>query len=1086
MVSALGAATLGTVVPVSGGAADIVLDEARGRLYLVNTTRNQVEIYLIASRRFLAAIPVEPVPLSAAMSRSGRFLYVTSHAGTSLNIIDLDRLAVTDRLSLPARPEGVAVGADERVLITTVGTGSNNQTNILLIYDPNADGTQALRSVTVTPPPPLDPRLPAPVGRSFLASRSQLISSRDGNLIIGVNIPSGAARVVFVYEAASGTVLRSRAVNGVSNVLSISPDNSKFMAGLHLFDTATLAVLAQQNLANSPYPFAPGTNFNIEQNQGGSVFTPDGAMLFSAFNSAPVQNPPARPNVSQLLVNDPDNLLIQTAIQMPENLAGKIVIASDSSAIFGLSESGFIMLPLAALQMSAIAVPETPVVQVVNDQCGVHASKRTATVIVRNQGSGRMTASALAMVAGAGLPAATTPAGPGGMDPGTGGTGGTGRPADPGAGATPAAPAAATASFPTVRMRLVPEGVALDFTFNPVVARSLGTATPSQFLVQSPEAINIPPAVTVYQNHRDAEARGEIIPVPTSMTLSAGLLDMVHDAPRQRLYLANAGMNRVEVFDMRQRRFLAPIKVGQLPSSLAITPDGNFLYVANSGGESISVVDLHRDLKVDRIVFPATPFNANVALVTPNLISVGVRGPLVVMSNGSLWRVVGNEAIPRTRSAIIGALTVPAPRSLAASPGGEFIFLLAGNGWGYLFDSTVDEFVQGRLVISGAIQGYFGPVTVGPRGQYIAVNNLVLNSSLTPTVVPAVIAGQTLRPVSAVAGVGPTTYARFSQPFRANATAVVTTPPTVELVDANTGAVMRSANALEGPLTIVAGTGRANVPGRTMTLDAAGSTAYLLTAAGLSVVSMEPIPAAERPVINGDGVVNVASYLPSPSPGSLFSIFGRNLGTQVSATTASLPVLLGGMCVTLNDQALPLAMTGPSQINAQIPPTLAAGRYNMIIRSVNRNLASVTRQITVARYSPAVFVNPEDGQAAIYHPDGSPVTKANPARRDRDLILYASGLGATKGGRVTAGQPSPADPLAVTEKVQVFFGDKRYREAEMIVEWSGLVPGLIGVYQIDIRVPGARIKGDNLPVTLRIGNVDSPATGPVIPVTFVD
>ena len=42
------AATFGTVVPVVGGASDIVLDEARGRLYLPNTNRNQVEVYSIA------------------------------------------------------------------------------------------------------------------------------------------------------------------------------------------------------------------------------------------------------------------------------------------------------------------------------------------------------------------------------------------------------------------------------------------------------------------------------------------------------------------------------------------------------------------------------------------------------------------------------------------------------------------------------------------------------------------------------------------------------------------------------------------------------------------------------------------------------------------------------------------------------------------------------------------------------------------------------------------------------------------------------------------------------------------------------
>ena len=56
----------------------------------------------------------------------------------------------------------------------------------------------------------------------------------------------------------------------------MSPDGSKFMAGLVLFETETLQVLAQQNASNSPFVFPGGgtNNFNLQQNQGGSVFSP--------------------------------------------------------------------------------------------------------------------------------------------------------------------------------------------------------------------------------------------------------------------------------------------------------------------------------------------------------------------------------------------------------------------------------------------------------------------------------------------------------------------------------------------------------------------------------------------------------------------------------------------------------------------------------------------------------------------------------------------------------------------------------------------------------------------------------------------
>jgi uncharacterized protein (TIGR03437 family) len=70
--------------------------------------------------------------------------------------------------------------------------------------------------------------------------------------------------------------------------------------------------------------------------------------------------------------------------------------------------------------------------------------------------------------------------------------------------------------------------------------------------------------------------------------------------------------------------------------------------------------------------------------------------------------------------------------------------------------------------------------------------------------------------------------------------------------------------------------------------------------------------------------------------------------------------------------------------------------------------------------------------------------------------------------------------------VQVFFGDPRYKEAEVIVDGSGPAPGLTGLYRIDLRVPGAHIKGDALPVTIRVGGVESPTAGAAVPAIAVE
>ena len=131
------AATFGTVVANGANYSDIVLDNSRSQIYLLNNALNRVEIYNIRTRAFLPSITVGAGPESAALSPDSRFLYVSAYTGSALDVIDLSKNIVSNVVTLPSNPEGVAVGNDGRVLISAIATG-NNSTNTLLIYDPVA------------------------------------------------------------------------------------------------------------------------------------------------------------------------------------------------------------------------------------------------------------------------------------------------------------------------------------------------------------------------------------------------------------------------------------------------------------------------------------------------------------------------------------------------------------------------------------------------------------------------------------------------------------------------------------------------------------------------------------------------------------------------------------------------------------------------------------------------------------------------------------------------------------------------------------------------------------------------------------
>ena len=1128
-LSALGAATFGTVVNITGGASDIILDEPRGRLYLVRPSPyNFIDIYSIPQRRVINSIRTDAQPLAAALSRDGKLLYVTCHDSSSIVAIDVDAQVLKSRVSLPAKPEGIAVGADGRVLLTTIGTGANNLLDTLMVFDPSAtDASKQLSVVAVAPPPPQSPILPPVAGRVFLSMRSQLIATRDGKRIIGINAYANTNRALFVYEVNSGTVLKSRLIVGdQSTVLSVSPDGSKFMAGLRLFETESLTVLAQMNAANAPFPLSAtttaqgftqvATQFNTQQNQGGSVFAPTGANIYAAFNVAPIQSPPARANIAQMMISDPENLLINLGIQLVENLAGKMVINSDGANVYGLSESGFMILPMSTLQDNPILVPSNTALLLGNDQCGVISDARRATVAINNSQRGAPNRNVQATPTLLSSLAATNVPGLGGFGGAGGGFPGGGviinLPGVPGAGFPGILPAGQTQQQAQITQIAPSAQIVRDnasgatgfqFSFSGMAARSIGTTPASDFIVSSDQAVNIPPSIRVYQNNRDSESRGSILPIPVGLSPNEGLIDLVYDSSRQRLYISNSGLNRVEVFDIRSNRLLTPIKVGQLPHTLALTSDNNTLYVANTGGESISIVDLDLGKVIDNIRFPALPFNGSAAIISPSVIAYSQRGLQIVMSNGALWKVVGKDAVPRAVSPIIGSATIPAPRTMASTPNGEFILLLDGNGNANLYDAVVDDYVQRRQVQPAPIQGYYGPVSAGPRGQYFLVNGWVLNQTLSPiatagtTQVSQGAGGfgavpgrggtvQTLaRPVPAVFASGTNSFARFTTPVAANNNQVNTTAPQLEIVDVNTGIATLSAPALEGPVSSVTGTQRANVAGRTMAVDSTAANAYILTTSGLSIVPLDVIPPNARPVVPQNSIVSTASYLPKLAQGSLASIFGRNLASSANANPASnLPTFIGGVCVTLNNLPLPLIMTSNGQINVQVPPELAPGTYPLVVRSVDRKAASNQMALTIVKYAPAVFVDPASGQASVFHLDGKPVTKDNPAVRDEDIQIVATGLGLPPGTTKLISGVAPTKPLA-TVGVKVYFGDPRYKEAEMIVESSTVLPGTVGQYLILVRVPGAHLRGDALRVTIRANGVDSPSTGPSIPAISV-
>ena len=938
-------ATFGEVVNLGTTPSDIVVDETRGRLYLVNSNANRIDLYDYRLKQLRGSIPVGAFPLAAAISPDGAFLYVTNTAASSLAVIDLNTDRVLEYVSLPARPEGVAVGNDGRVLITTQGAGLNNALNTLILFDPRQE---SFNRISFPPfPPPLSTPNPLPavfVGRPATAFPGRLSPTADGNFIVGMvainQTLTSAATTLFVYEVASGTILRNRLVTGQSTVLAISPEGGRFMAGSTQYDTATLAVNAQMNVANLPFFLNDNTSiaFNLQANFGGSVFSPDGQTLYSAFNNAPTNE---RPRANVLLISNPRNLSTSLGIRLPESILGRMVMSSDGADIWALSESGILHLPVSRLYERPILMPESTQVFLAIDECNRGVAR--ARVRIANAGGGRLTFAV--PNTGAALVAQVT---------------------------TGVAPSTITFTMEPGRA-----GVVRQAGTNLYTGTASNSGAPVNVVLASNEAINLPNVIRVYMNFRQPDQRGLVYPVPTSLVTAEGLYDMVLDEPRNRLYITNSGYNRIEVFDTQRLRFLEPIETGQLPHQMAMSLDGTTLYVGNTGGESIQMIDLDTLQVTGSVVFPPIPRAGNQAALQPVALAMSISGLQFIMANGtflgstgSFWRLVGNTAVPRVSVNNFPPATVNGPHYMAATPGGERVLVLTtnNNGTAWLYDGLADAFTNSRQVYNQAPVSYFGPLAAAVGGAYYLAGGQILSPALTPVggaerpgvtqigpppgpgqppTQTVVSAGQ--RNVAAVFPLSETSFLRVTTPVRQAITAATRDDPrtTLELVDSRTGAEQVAAFLPENPVISVFGNARVNVPSRQMLVDSRG-TAYLISLSGLVVVPLTRVSSATQPALplGARAIVNATDGSANYRPGSFVAVNGVNLAAGAAADQLPLPTVLGGSCVVFNDVPLPLIETGPTRILAQIPAEVRPGANVVQVRS-----------LATAQQSPPVVVN---------------------------------------------------------------------------------------------------------------------------------
>jgi uncharacterized protein (TIGR03437 family) len=550
--------------------------------------------------------------------------------------------------------------------------------------------------------------------------------------------------------------------------------------------------------------------------------------------------------------------------------------------------------------------------------------------------------------------------------------------------------------------------------------------------IASATAVNLPPAVRLLVNSRNPNQRGTVVDVP------GDLVDILADPVRSRFYILQQDKNQVLVFDGATYQQITTLRTATTPTQMAITFDQQYLLIGHDNSQLAYVYDLDSFQQQPSITFPPGHYPRSLAASGQALLALsrnaGAGGPGMIDT-------VDFPSHRATSPPSLGVFvnSVNPGGVLTPSPNGANILVAMPDGNVMLYDASANTFTISRKDLSSL----GGPYAASSYSSYVIGNNL-FNAALVPV--------GTLETASGT----PSGFAFVSQAgFRTTAPSS-SAPGVIERV--NSSVTINPTSMAEAPLFPTT----AWPFTRTLAPLADQSAVISLTVSGFTVLPWNYDAAVAPPQITS--VVNAADGTQPIAPGGLISVYGQQLSpVNIATQQIPLPTALGESCLTVNGAAVPMLFVSSQQINGQLPNNVN-GSATMTLYTpggISNNF-----YLSILPVAPSVFLTgtagPLTGLATVYRDDnGQLITPTNPIHPNDIITIYATGMGLTS-PLVSAGMPAPANPLPNT----VIPASVTLGGVPLNVLYSGLVPGEIGVYQVNASVPWGVPQGLDIPLVV--------------------
>jgi minor extracellular serine protease Vpr len=228
------------------------------------------------------------------------------------------------------------------------------------------------------------------------------------------------------------------------------------------------------------------------------------------------------------------------------------------------------------------------------------------------------------------------------------------------------------------------------------------------------------------------------------------------------------------------------------------------------------------------------------------------------------------------------------------------------------------------------------------------------------------------------------------------------------------------------------------------------------------------------PAISTGGIVGADGFNPAApvAPGSYIAIYGSFLSDVTDqTTTARLPLAMDYVNVSFDVPAAGISVpahivfVSPGQVNVQVPWELQGRTSAQVKVTIDQSVGNVVT-VPIANYSPEFFQYPYgSGTIAAVDLSGQVITSSNPAKRGAVVELYANGLGPVSNQPASGDTASATNLSHTTTLPDVSIGGQPAQ-----VGFSGLTPGLPGLYQLNVTIP-SNVSAGAQPVILNIGGV---------------